>query len=79
MCLFLNQFEIVVKLMFLLQVGDLLVAMCRAALRSPRRNIIFEPYPTIVDPLNPKTLAFSPKVSAKLISDDFNDTKLSEP
>lgn len=78
MCLFLNTFGIVVKLMFLLQVGDLLVAMCRAALLSPRRDLIFEPYPTVVDPLKPTTLAFSPKVSAKLISDDFN-VYLSEP
>lgn len=44
------------------EVADLLVAMCRAALQSPRKSIIFEPYPSIVDPLNPKTLAFSPKV-----------------
>lgn len=51
-----------------LQVADLLVAMCRAALQSPRKNIIFEPYPSIVDPLNPQTLAFSPKVSPRLIS-----------
>lgn len=42
--------------------------MCRAALQSPRKSIIFEPYPSIVDPLNPKTLAFSPKVSPRLIS-----------
>lgn len=47
-----------------LQVVDLLVAMCRAALQSPRKNIIFEPYPCVVDPHDPKTLAFSPKVSA---------------
>lgn len=47
-----------------LQVVDLLVAMCRAALQSPRRSIIFEPYPCVVDPHNPETLAFSPKVSS---------------
>lgn len=47
-----------------LQVVDLLVAMCRAALQSPRKSIIFEPYPCVVDPHDPKTLAFSPKVSA---------------
>lgn len=47
-----------------LQVVDLLVAMCRAALQSPRKNIIFEPYPCVVNPSNPQTLAFSPKVSA---------------
>lgn len=47
-----------------LQVVDLLVAMCRAALQSPRKSIIFEPYPCVVDPHDPKSLAFSPKVSA---------------
>ncbi|XP_060891618.1 protein mono-ADP-ribosyltransferase PARP6-like isoform X2 [Labrus mixtus] len=46
---------------FLVQVVDLLVAMCRAALQSSRKSIIFEPYPSVVDPYNPKTLAFSPK------------------
>ncbi|KAM6937291.1 LOW QUALITY PROTEIN: protein mono-ADP-ribosyltransferase PARP6-like [Xenentodon cancila] len=43
------------------EVIDLLVAMCRAALQSSRKNIIFEPYPSVVDPNNPKILAFSPK------------------
>uniref|UniRef100_A0A8C0HTF3 Poly [ADP-ribose] polymerase n=1 Tax=Balaenoptera musculus TaxID=9771 RepID=A0A8C0HTF3_BALMU len=42
-------------------VVDLLVAMCRAALESPRKSIIFEPYPSVVDPTDPKTLAFNPK------------------
>ncbi|KAL7980263.1 hypothetical protein Chor_000084 [Crotalus horridus] len=46
---------------FLVQVVDLLVAMCRAALESPRKSIIFEPYPSVVDPSDPKTLAFNPK------------------
>ncbi|KFV77043.1 Poly [ADP-ribose] polymerase 6, partial [Struthio camelus australis] len=46
------------------EVVDLLVAMCRAALESPRKSIIFEPYPSVVDPNDPKTLAFNPKVSA---------------
>lgn len=46
------------------QVVDLLVAMCRAALESPRKSIIFEPYPSVVDPNDPKTLAFNPKVSS---------------
>lgn len=50
------------------QVADLLVAMCKAALHSPRKSIIFEPYPSIVDPLDPQTLAFSPKVSASLVN-----------
>ncbi|NWZ67379.1 PARP6 polymerase, partial [Acrocephalus arundinaceus] len=43
------------------KVVDLLVAMCRAALESPRKSIIFEPYPSVVDPNDPKTLAFNPK------------------
>ncbi|XP_013876983.1 poly [ADP-ribose] polymerase 6 [Austrofundulus limnaeus] len=43
------------------EVIDLLVAMCRAALQSSRKSIIFEPYPSVVDPCNPRTLAFSPK------------------
>ncbi|XP_071013870.1 protein mono-ADP-ribosyltransferase PARP6-like isoform X3 [Oncorhynchus clarkii lewisi] len=45
----------------MLKVVDLLVAMCRAALESPRKSIIFEPYPSVVDPNDPKTLAFNPK------------------
>uniref|UniRef100_A0A3Q0SQP9 Poly(ADP-ribose) polymerase family member 6 n=1 Tax=Amphilophus citrinellus TaxID=61819 RepID=A0A3Q0SQP9_AMPCI len=43
------------------EVIDLLVAMCRAALQSSRKSLIFEPYPSIVDPRNPKILALSPK------------------
>ncbi|XP_061630832.1 protein mono-ADP-ribosyltransferase PARP6 isoform X1 [Phyllopteryx taeniolatus] len=43
------------------EVVDLLVAMCRAAVQSSRKSIIFEPYPSVVDPKNPKMLAFSPK------------------
>ncbi|KAK2917701.1 hypothetical protein Q8A73_004447 [Channa argus] len=43
------------------EVVDLLVAMCRAALQSSRKSLIFEPYPSVVDPYNPKSLAFSPK------------------
>ncbi|XP_035011881.2 protein mono-ADP-ribosyltransferase PARP6 [Hippoglossus stenolepis] len=43
------------------EVIDLLVAMCRAALQSSRKSIIFEPYPSVVDPYNPKALAFTPK------------------
>ncbi|KAM6925973.1 protein mono-ADP-ribosyltransferase PARP6-like [Lycodopsis pacificus] len=43
------------------EVFDLLVAMCRAALQSSRKSIILEPFPSVVEPCNPKTLAFSPK------------------
>ena len=46
----------------LLQVVDLLVAMCRTALDSARKSIIFDPYPSVVDPTDPKSLAFNPKV-----------------
>ncbi len=56
-----------VQVMSVPQVVDLLVAMCKAALQSSRKSIIFEPYPSVVDPYNPRTLAFSPKVSAELI------------
>ncbi len=56
-----------IAVMSIVQVVDLLVAMCSAALQSSRKSIIFEPYPSVVDPYNPKTLAFSPKVSAELI------------
>lgn len=43
------------------EVVDLLVAMCRAALQSSRKSVIFEPYPCVVNPCDPKTLAFSPR------------------
>lgn len=45
-----------------LQVVDLLIAMASAACRSHRNGLIFDPFPTVVDPLNPKELALSPKV-----------------
>ena len=47
---------------FFFQVVDLLIAMANAACRSSRREIIFDPYPTVVDPLNPTELALNPKV-----------------
>lgn len=47
------------------EVVNMLVAMwsplSRAALESPTENIIFEPYPTVVNLTNPKTLAFNSK------------------
>ncbi|KAJ3603954.1 hypothetical protein NHX12_028695 [Muraenolepis orangiensis] len=43
------------------QVVDLLVSMCRSALESPRKVVIFEPYPSVVDPTDPQTLAFNPR------------------
>ncbi|XP_072291847.1 protein mono-ADP-ribosyltransferase PARP6 [Eucyclogobius newberryi] len=46
------------------EVIDLLVAMCRAALKSKRKSIVFEPYPSIVDPCNPNALAFNPKLKS---------------
>lgn len=61
----------------LFQVVDLLVAMCRAALESPRKSIIFEPYPSVVDPSDPKTLAFNPKVSVSERGQEMCETLLS--
>uniref|UniRef100_A0A8C4WPJ9 Poly [ADP-ribose] polymerase n=1 Tax=Eptatretus burgeri TaxID=7764 RepID=A0A8C4WPJ9_EPTBU len=43
------------------EVVDLLLAMCRSALESPRKSIIFDPYPSVVDPNDHKSLAFNPK------------------
>lgn len=51
--------------------------MCRAALESSRKSIIFDPYPSVVDPFDHKALAFNPKVMdficcyAKWICDQF--------
>lgn len=46
------------------KVVDLLVSMCRSALESPRKVVIFEPYPSVVDPNDPQMLAFNPRVSS---------------
>ncbi|XP_031426541.1 protein mono-ADP-ribosyltransferase PARP8 isoform X2 [Clupea harengus] len=43
------------------QVVDLLVSMCRSALESPRKVVIFEPYPSVVDPEDFQALAFNPR------------------
>ncbi|CAH1796120.1 unnamed protein product [Owenia fusiformis] len=43
------------------EVVDLLIAMCNAACRHNRREKIFDPFPTIVDPSNPTELALHPK------------------
>ncbi|XP_021359359.1 poly [ADP-ribose] polymerase 6-like [Mizuhopecten yessoensis] len=43
------------------EVVDLLIAMTRAACASTRKAVIFDPYPTIVDPKNNSELAFNPK------------------
>uniref|UniRef100_A0A8C1NK30 Poly [ADP-ribose] polymerase n=1 Tax=Cyprinus carpio TaxID=7962 RepID=A0A8C1NK30_CYPCA len=43
------------------QVVDLLVSMCRSALESPRKVVIFEPYPSVVDPIDSQALAFNPR------------------
>lgn len=40
----------------------MLIAMATAACRSPRKDLIFDPYPTVVDPKNPNELALHPKV-----------------
>jgi len=44
------------------QVVDLLVTMARAAANSSRKKLIFEPYPSVVDPDDRSRLAFSPEV-----------------
>ncbi|ESO90051.1 hypothetical protein LOTGIDRAFT_123828, partial [Lottia gigantea] len=43
------------------EVVDLLVTMSKAACKSNRRTIIFDPYPTIVHPMKTTELALSPK------------------
>ncbi|XP_048737676.2 protein mono-ADP-ribosyltransferase PARP6-like isoform X2 [Ostrea edulis] len=43
------------------EVVDLLIAMTRAACNSPRKNAIFSPYPTVVDPSRSTELALNPK------------------
>ena len=44
------------------EVVDLLIAMAVAACRSRRSDVIFDPYPTVVDPTNSTELALNPKV-----------------
>ncbi|XP_041464082.1 protein mono-ADP-ribosyltransferase PARP6-like [Lytechinus variegatus] len=43
------------------EVVDLLVSMVLAAVKSRRRQLILDPFPSVVDPKNSKELAFSPK------------------
>lgn len=43
------------------EVIDLLVAMAKAACFSVRKELIFDPYPTVVNPKNAVELAFDPK------------------
>ncbi|CAC5414246.1 PARP6_8 [Mytilus coruscus] len=43
------------------EVVDLLLTMTKAASKHGRRNIIFDPYPTVVDPSDPNELALNPK------------------
>ena len=42
------------------EVVHLLIRMALAACKSKRSNLIFDPFPTIVDPMNPKCLALTP-------------------
>jgi poly [ADP-ribose] polymerase 6/8 len=51
------------------EVVDLLVCMAKAAAQSTRCNDIFDPYPTVFDPDNPKKAILSPN------SKDFNLVK----
>ena len=41
---------------------NLLICMARAAVNNSRNAIIFDPYPTVVDPDDSKQLALDPKV-----------------
>lgn len=43
------------------EVVDLLVCFATVAVRSPRNNLIFEPFPTVFDPNNPKQAVLSPQ------------------
>ena len=43
------------------EVVDLLIAMAKSACKSPRKSLIFDPFPIVVDPENPGELAFNPK------------------
>ena len=45
------------------EVVDLLIAMAKSACASDRRDVIFDPYPTIVDPHNAKKLVISPNIA----------------
>lgn len=42
------------------EVVDLMVCFCTVAARSPRNNLILEPFPTIYDPNNPKQAILGP-------------------
>jgi len=41
--------------------------MARAAVHSGRKELIFEPYPSVVDPDNRNQLAFTPEVFTILL------------
>lgn len=58
------------------QVVDLLVSMCRSALESPRKVVIFEPYPSVVDPNDSQALAFNPRVLKTLRAFSFTLPRL---
>ena len=40
--------------------------MATAAAKSPRKGVVFDPYPLVVDPERPQKLAFTPAVSVEL-------------
>ena len=44
------------------QVVDLLIAIANAAATSPRAKVIFDPFPSIVNPEKPDELVLDPKV-----------------
>ena len=43
------------------QVVDLLIAMARSACKSSRKLVIFDPFPSVVNPGKPTELALNPK------------------
>ncbi len=45
-----------------------MIEMARSACKSARKDTIFDPFPTVVDPRNPTELALHPKVMLKRIA-----------
>lgn len=61
----------------MIKVVDLLVSFATIAAKSPRKDVIFEPYPTIFDPLNPKKIILSDKNKVKIFFLSFNCIRIS--
>lgn len=60
------------------EVVELLIAMCSAACRSGRRELILDPYPTVVDPRNSKQMAITPNNKNFGIVEKAMDTVVNE-